>query len=128
MPKTIIVEEEALTGLTVEELHGSPAENYASDGYTSQRTFRVPWSQRHTFARRMMGGQSQVGEYVRYQLPHKDPIVEKARVLSAAISPWSEKFSAHEGDVTRIAYPYAQVTCEYDTKWFESFELGPMTG
>lgn len=43
------------------ELDGSPVETWGKDGFTAKRTLLVPWSQRNTFAREVLGDGAEYG-------------------------------------------------------------------
>jgi hypothetical protein len=128
MPETIIVPATTLPP-PYEELQGSPTENYTKEGFTANRTFKVPWSARGAFVLALKGRQRRIGTAIEYTLPQQYPTHSTAYVVAASIKPWGTDPKVLDGGGgVQASYDYAEISVEYNTDWFKSFSLTGMEG
>ena len=109
-----------------QELAGSPVEQYSSDGFTATRKFLVPWIQRESFARWLLGTAESYGtrESVTYPnqsdvtpwqlkiVPYDDSTIEKQ-----TMSQPSEALNSYDG--------LALITVDYKTTTQQDIDDGP---
>jgi len=97
-----------------EEMDGSPTESMSAENFSATRVFKVAWTDRMDFMRRLIGGKIGFINYITETYPYFDA----ARCIRANSKPMG-RISA---DVTtnKAKYTYAIITANYETPRYNS--------
>ena len=104
----------ALPQIPFEEMDGSPTESMSAESFSATRVFKVLWTDRLEFMKRLIGGK--IG-FINY-ITDTYPAFTAARCIRANAKPYG-RISA---DVTsnKAKYTYALVTANYETPKYDS--------
>lgn len=107
-----------ISGITYEELEGSPTGNITPAGFVGTRVLKCAWDEYLNLAQRLLGGWLTIEGSTAYYTPYSYPGQPSAVVQGVQFAPFDERVTDTSGDTTRASYSYAQLTVNYGNSTF----------